>query len=292
MISQLQNGSEELRLARKRLDELLVVMAFLVFVFDNSNLRGEIEAIEQDIASKVIRLRQQFVDQLPLRMYLSILERQFRSNEPVFQSLNRFFDDLIRTATLDQATPLEQRATNLERCVELLIGEAGRRIEKPDRIFHAADILDSISVYADSLFDTEGERFFKKYKWAYPRGQSFDNLNMFWTAGMVGLFAFEGALERHVVSVRASETEKTKAAVSTNGIFKNNGSSAIMSMQKRLFKMKGCISLHSHCREHGRDWITTFLAITQSNLSKVIRIVTGVRVFDIEKLLVYCWGHL
>jgi hypothetical protein len=64
------------------------------------------------------------------------------------------------------------------------------------------------------LFDVGGEggeRFFNKYKWAYPRGQSFDNLNAFWTACMIGLFAFNQALDRVIALAHVSEQNEVQA---------------------------------------------------------------------------------
>jgi hypothetical protein len=205
---QAASESEELRLTRKRRDELLVAMTFLVLAFDNTALRARIRVAEQRIAGKIRRIRQGFVDKVPLNDYLVVLGQQFQENEEVVKPLGTFFDELIRNAGLEKTPSFGQRAAKLKECVELLIEEAGRRIEKPDRMFSCADSLDSISRYAESLFDVGGEggdRFFNKYKWAYPRGRSFENLNAFWTACMIGLFAFGQALDRSVALAQVSE---------------------------------------------------------------------------------------
>lgn len=207
--------SEEALMTRKRLDQLLVAMTFLVLAFDGAPLRARVRAVEQDIARKVRHIRKRFVDKVPLSDYLAIVEQRFRGDEGFIQPFGTFFDDLIRRARLDEDPSFKQRATKLKECVELLIEEAGRRIEKPDRVFSCADSLDSISRYAESLFDVGGEvreRFFNKYKWAYPRGQTFDNLNAFWTACMIGLFAFGQALDRSIALAQVSEQAEVEAA--------------------------------------------------------------------------------
>lgn len=213
--------SEEARMARKQLDQLLVAMTFLVLAFNNTALRAAIRGVEQDIARKMRRIREHFVDKVPLNDYLVVLEQQLQENEEFVRSLGTFFDELLRSAGLEKAPSFEQRAAKLKECVELLIGEAGRKIEKPDRIFSCADSLDSIARYAESLFDVGeegGERFFNKYKWAYPRGRSFNNLNAFWTACMIGLFAFGKALDRAIASAQVSEqNEVQEASTETEG---------------------------------------------------------------------------
>jgi hypothetical protein len=150
-----------------------------------------------------------------LNDYVAVLEPQFREgNEEAIQPLVTFFDKLVRSAGLEKLPSCEQRAVELKECVELLIEEAGRRIEKPDRVFSYADSLDSISRYAEWLFDVGGEeeeRFFNKYNWAYPRGQSFDNLNAFWVACMIGLFAFDQAVDRSLALAHASKRAEVEA---------------------------------------------------------------------------------
>lgn len=220
--SQAAREGEELQLTRKRLDQLLVAMAFLVFAFDNPALRARVRVVEQGIARKIRRIRERFIDRVPLNDYLAVLEPQFREgSEEAVQPLTTFFDELVRSAGLEKPPSSEQRAVELKGCVELLIEEAGRRIEKPDRIFSYADSLDSISRYAEWLFDVGGEeeeRFFNKYQWAYPRGRSFSNLNAFWTACMTGLLAFDQALDRSIAWAQASKrTEVEVAATEAEG---------------------------------------------------------------------------
>jgi len=209
---------EELQFRRKRLDQLLVAMTFLILAFDSTQLRAVIESVDQDIAKELRRIKARFIDTVPLRDYLAILERQFQKSEEVIQPLSMLFDELIRSANLEETSSFEQRVANLRKCVETLVEEAGRRIEKPDRIFSYADSLDIISRYAESLFDI-GEngkgRFFSKYKWAYPRGRSFDNLNRFWIACMIGLFSFDQALDRSVAL--AHEQAEAKATSIQDG---------------------------------------------------------------------------
>jgi len=280
VVNQIVNESEELRLARKQLDELLVAIAFIVFTFDGTAFRVMAKGLDQGFAKKVQLIRKRFIDQVPLADYLAVLNREFRKNEKTIEPLSKFFDELIKNAAAGQSFSLTQRATGLRICIKGLIEEAGRRIEKPDRIFYSAESLDIISEYAESLFDVdaEKEKFFRKYKWAYPRGKSFNNLNIFWAICMIGLFAIEQALDRHVASVQASETDKAETTA-LRKVFDNNNSSATVSIQKRLITTEGSISLHSRYGEHGRDWIPTCLAIAQCNLSKVIRIVTNIRAF-------------
>jgi len=205
--------SEEALMIRKQLDQLLVAMAFLVFAFDGVALRAKVRAIERGIAKKIERIRERFVDKVPLNDYLAVLKRQFREDK-VIQPLDTFFDEMIRSAGLDEEPSFEQRAARLKECVERLIEETGRKVEKPDRVFSCADSLDSISRYAEALFDVGegGERFFNKYQWAYPRGRSFNNLNAFWTTCMMGLFAFGQALDRAIALARVSEQAEVEAA--------------------------------------------------------------------------------
>jgi hypothetical protein len=210
--SQAAKESEELQLTKKRLDQLLVATAFLVFAFDNTALRAGIGVAERGIAGKIRRIRERFVDRVPLNDYVAVLEPQFREgNEEAIQPLVTFFDELVRSAGLEKLPSCEQRAVELKECVELLIEEAGRRIEKPDRVFSYADSLGSISQYAEWLFDLGEARFFDKYKWAYPRGQSFDDLNAFWVACMIGLFAFDQAVDRSLALAQATKQAEVEA---------------------------------------------------------------------------------
>jgi hypothetical protein len=205
-------AGEELLLARQRLDQLLVAVAFLVFAFEDAAMRAAIKSVEQITVKRVKRNKERFVDRVPLKDYLAILHEQLRDNKESIQPLDSFFDELIRTAGLGRTQSFEQRATRLKKCIELLIEEAGCRIEKPDRIFSYADSLDSISQYAEWLFDVGEERFFNKYKWAYPRGQSFNDLNAFWVACMIGLFAFDQAVDRSLALAQASKRAEGEAA--------------------------------------------------------------------------------
>jgi hypothetical protein len=271
VVNQLAERTEELRLARKQLDDLLVAMTFLVFAFDGTTLRAATKALERGLAKKVRLARKRFIDQVPLGDYLAVLNHEFRKNETAVGPLGRFFDELIKSAAVDQSVSLAQRTAGIKRCIEGLIEEAGRRIEKPDRIFYSAESLDSISEYAESLFDVEAEKekFSKKYKWAYPRGRSFTSLNNFWAVCMIGLFALGQALDRYVASAQASEKDTAEVTSSANEIVEDEKPSATVSLQKDPTTTEGSVSPHSRCIERGRYWIAICLAAAQRDCSSV-----------------------
>lgn len=208
-------ASKKFALIRQQTNQFLVATTFSVFLFDKRILREAIETIQKIIAKKIRQIKKHFIDNVPLADYASILKIHYQKNAIAFVELNSFFDELIKDAGLYEASEIEMRTANLKKCLELLIEEVGRKIEKPDRIFSIADSLDIISKYAESLFDSncaEGEKFFNKYNWAYPRGRSFCDLNAFWTTCMVGLYLFIKALDRYMDTkqemVKTNETSK------------------------------------------------------------------------------------
>jgi hypothetical protein len=210
---------EEAQLFREQLDELLIAMAFLVFTFDSPALRKKIRDIDRDIARRIRRMKRGFLDGVPLGEYLDILERKLIDSDEAAQPLSVFLYELLRRASSNRRLTTDQEANEFGKCVESLISEAGRRIEKPDRLFSYADTLDFISRRADSWFDVieDGDkrkkvyRFSKKYKWAYRRGRTFSNLNRFWAACIVGLSLFIRALDRFIASSQTKVPNSSKA---------------------------------------------------------------------------------
>lgn len=194
-------ADKEFALIRQQTNQFLVAVTYLIFLFDKKILREVVEVIQKIISKKVKQTKKHFIDKVPLTDYTSILNIHYQKNEIAFVELNSFFSELIKDSGVDEVKEPEVRIKHLKKCLEFLIEEVGRQIEKPDRIFAIADSLDIITKFAELLFDhkcTEGEKFFNKYRWAYPRGRSFDDLNTFWTTCMVGLYLFIEALDRYL----------------------------------------------------------------------------------------------
>lgn len=115
--------------------------------------------------------------------------------------LKTFFEDLIVNAGHGKIRSFEHKVYKFKRYLELLIKETGSRIEKPDRIFSYADCLDTVSQFAQSLFDSgkiQGKEYFSKHKWDYLWSKSFDELRVFWVTCMTGLFTFAQSFDRFI----------------------------------------------------------------------------------------------
>lgn len=217
-------GSEEAELFRERLDELLIAMTFLVFTFDSPALRKTITEIEWDIARRIRWMKRGFLDGVPGEEYLDILERKLADMDEAVRPLFIFLYELVGRASSNRRLTTAPGAHKLREYLESLISEAGRRIEKPDRLFSYAHTLDFISWCSDSCFDIiahendekKVHRFFKKYKWAYPRGRTFNDLNLFWAACMVGVFLLVRALDRCIASgkIKVPSSSKVNSEVS------------------------------------------------------------------------------
>ncbi len=237
------NINKAIESSRKQRDQLLISLAFLSLAFVSKKLRIKIQDIEKDISKKITRYRESFIDEVPLKDYLMILDKHLRKSEAALMPLRRFFDALIRDAISEKNHCFQDRTAMLKNYSELLFKEAGRRIEKPDRIFSCADTLDLIAEYTEMIFNVgedSGKKFLKKYNWAYPRGQSFEDLNAFWTACMIGLFAFSQALDESNNFNSESDQAEIKASTKNRDELDNviNGKNAFLIGGIRSIKNK------------------------------------------------------
>jgi hypothetical protein len=207
--------SEELRLSKKRLEQLLISITLIIYASERSDQRNAIDHVDQVIQKKLRNIGPRFIDKLPMDDYLNLLRHKFRQNEKALKPLSTFFDILVKHADLYDPRLFEQQTTKFKRYIELLIEEAGGMIEKPDRILSYSDSLDAVLIFAESLFSNDkmkGKVSLSNYKWVFQRNKSFDDLRVFWVTCMTGLYAFAQSVDRFIALSQPSEKVQREAA--------------------------------------------------------------------------------
>jgi hypothetical protein len=206
--------SEELKLSKKRLEQLLISITLIIYASERLDQRDAIDNVDQVIQKKLRNIGPRFIDKLPMDDYLNLLRHKFRQNEKAFKPLSIFFDNLVKHADLYDPRLFEQQTTKFKRYIELLIEEAGGMIEKPDRIFSYSDSLNAVLIFAESLFSTDKMKkslSLSKYKWVFQRNKSFDDLRVFWVTCMTGLYAFAQSIDRFNALPQTSEKVQREA---------------------------------------------------------------------------------
>lgn len=193
----------------KFIDEVLIALSFAVFTFDNPELRIITHLVEQKIAKKIEQTKAKMVDKVSLKEYRSILSLEVKKNLDVLKPISDTFYKLIECSMGGKRQPYGMILGKMDCCIDVLIQEAGSRIEKPDRAFYSAQCLDLIANYSESLFSEEHTgNFYDKYKWAYPKGKSFHDLNLFWTVCLIALFVMSQSLEKYLLTCSRNQDKK------------------------------------------------------------------------------------
>lgn len=211
------NKNEELKLSKKQLEQVLISITLILYASERSNQRNAIDHIDQVIQKKLRKIKPRFIDKLPTNDYLNLLKYKFRQHERTFKPLNTFFDNLVKSADLYDPKLFEHQNTKFKKYIELLIEEASSMIEKPDRIFSYADSLDTVLLFAESLFSNDkmkGKMSLNKYRWFFKRDKSFDDLRVFWVTCMTGLYAFAQSIDRFIALSQPAEKTQKEAASS------------------------------------------------------------------------------
>jgi len=120
---------------------------------------------------------------------LGFLEKKL-VGQTALDLLRAFFQNLVQTGFAQVPLPADHLVKSRELLVEsceLLLERMGRNLENFASALYYVDKLAYISKYAES-------RGIKRYRWAYGKGPGIPDLNLFWTAGLIGVFLLHEAL--------------------------------------------------------------------------------------------------